>query len=242
MRIDYREPRQSPAAARTAPSRERKSGSSMFGWLLVSVVMLVVGFGAGFGFGWYFSQQSAKKAFRAALEQQSLESMPADLQQNLINKDKQTTEAAPQQASPAEPLPLSFFENLPKGAKETQPVLGSGINEQPAPAKSTVAPKQPATEEKPVAAEPAQPKQPQESKPQAATYLVQVASLSSLKDAEATKARLATKGYSATIAEVDLGEKGYWYRIRVGRHLDINTATEIASKIGDGATVVPDRN
>lgn len=240
MRIDYREPRQSPAAARTAPGRERKSGN-MFGWLLASVVMLVVGFGSGFGFGWYFSQQSAKKAFRAALEQQSLESLPADSQQNLINKDTQTTEAAPQQASPAEPLPLSFFENLPKGAKETQPVLGSGINEQPAPAKNAVA-KQLTTEEKPVAAEPAQPKQAQDNKPQTTTYLVQVASLSSLKDAEATKARLATKGYSATIAEVDLGEKGYWYRIRVGRHLDINAATEIASKIGDGATVVPDRN
>jgi cell division protein FtsN len=213
----------------------------MFGWLLAYVVMLVVGFGSGFGFGWYFSQQSTKKGFRAALEQQSLESQPADSQQKPASKESQEAVAAPNQASPSEPLPLSFFENLPKGSKETRPVLGSGINEQPVPAKNTAA-SQPTTEEKPVATDPVQPKQPQDNKPQTATYLVQVASLSSLKDAEATKARLATKGYSATIAEVDLGEKGYWYRIRVGRHLDINAATDIASKIGDGATVVPDRH
>jgi len=128
MRIDYSEPRQSYTIP--SPSRQRPSNGFSGAKLVAVVILSGLLFGSGFGTGWYFSQQSAKKAFRAAMEQQSLETgakggpqavlTPAGPAQQPISPSAPTTgqpgAAAPSSSHPE--LPLSFFDNLPKGQKK----------------------------------------------------------------------------------------------------------------------------
>lgn len=246
MRIDYSEPRQAVGSASTRHGKPPRKGVTA-GVLFVALFMFAVGAVSGFGYGWYLSQQSAKKAFKAAMEQQSLETLqkeqkgggrlqPETAAQPLPSEqpaaatvggaEKGDKGKGVTQAAPAEDVPLSFFESLPKGQKQT--VLGSGINEKP---------KQQPTVAQPVAA-PAAPLKPAVD---SGVYLVQVASFSTQKDADAAKAKLATKGYSATIQEISLADKGVWYRVRVGHRLDKEAAMEIAGRIGGGAKVVPDQ-
>lgn len=261
MRIDYREPRQYGSGS-TGHVPQRKTGRSSSVTVVMVLILLSIGFGLGFATGWHFSQKSAKKAFRAAMEQQSLESQSGQPQTAPGAPSVTTTATAtplagqqtapqasgaghdpkmqgPVPASPAAPVPLSFFDNLPRGQKQT--VLGSGINEKPKPEAPPPAVPQPVQKPvmQPVTPVPAAPKP--AAAPPASGFVVQVASFNNKKEAEATRARLAAKGYSATLSEVELNDKGTWYRVRIGRHLEKEAAVEIASKIGGGAKVVPDQ-
>jgi len=237
MRIDYSEPRQSygSSANNTPRKSDSQSGSSFLIYLLLGGVIFIVGFGTG----WFFSQKDAKRAFRAAMEQQSLESSKKQPDHQQQQPPQPATAAPtapqpgqpPQQAAPTGKVPLSFFESLPKGQKQT--VLGSGINEKPKPAPATAA--QPLAQPAATAAKPA------ETKSANAGYIVQVAAFNSAKEAESAKSRLSSKGYSASVIEINLNEKGTWYRVRVGRHLEKESATEIATRIGGGAKILPDQ-
>ena len=259
MRIDYREPRQYGSGT-TGQTPQRKTGRSSSSTMAMVLLLLSVGFGLGFATGWHFSQKSAKKAFRAAMEQQSLESLAKQTQTAPGAPSETTPPTAGQQqtaaqpanaahdpkvhgpapASPAAPVPLSFFDNLPRGQKQT--VLGSGINEKPKPVPPPAAIPQPVSKQvtQPVTPAPAAPK-PAAVPPSASGFVVQVASFNNRKEAEATRTKLAAKGYSATLSEVELNDKGTWYRVRIGRHLEREAAAEIATKIGGGAKVVPDQ-
>ncbi len=252
MRIDYSEPRQSYTSS-PGPSRQRSSNGAPNAKLIGLGLLAALLFGSGFGIGWYFSQQSAKRAFRAAMEQQSLESAPKNATQTQTQPPP--TVVPPGKTSPTSPntngqpqpqrqnqptatgangQPLSFFENLPKGQKNT--VLGSGINEKAKPAPPP--PPQPDTQaaaKKTEAAQTAKPASP------AAGYLVQVASYSTRKDADILKARLIVKGYAATVTETSLNDKT-WYRVRIGRHLEKEAASQIANQLAMGARVVPDQD
>lgn len=264
MRIDYSEPRRSYVSTPGGPISHRSSGGS---GNTVLVGVLVAGglmFAVGFGTGWYFSQQSAKKAFRAAMEQQSLESAPKD--------DKKAAQPVAPAATPAQPgatptvaapgtqagasqpgsapaatapnQPLTFFDNLPKGQKNA--VLGSGINEKPKPTPPAAPTNAPQPAVKPPAGTPAaagaKPAETAKPAPQASGYVVQVASFNSRKDADALKAKLAAKGYAAAISETNLNDKGTWFRVRIGRHLDKEAATQIANQLMSGAKVLPDQD
>jgi cell division protein FtsN len=144
---------------------------------------------------------------------------------------------------------LSFYKNLPSGQKNN--ALGSGINTRDdKPGKQPLQAAIPAN-----LAIPAQPQNVTENKRpptpaavekitghrDANTFTVQVASLSLKSEAEALKNKLASKGYSVHIAESNQGIKGTWYRVRVGRGLEPEAAKELASKLGKGAMVVPDK-
>lgn len=255
MRIDYSEPRQSYTVP--PPSRHRPQSGISGAKLIALAVCGGLLFGSGFGVGWYFSQQAAKKAFRAAMEQQSLETAAKGgaLPPTAAPPDG----IAQQQASPAAPaatqpgvappashpeLPLSFFDNLPKGQKNT--VLGSGINERPkatppvtAPAPQTAsqaaAPSD--TAKKPEPAQPATVK----PAPKPTGFVVQVASYSNRKDADGLRSRLSAKGYAAVVSETTLEGKT-WYRVRIGRHLDKEAATQISNQLMMGAKIVPDQD
>jgi len=69
-------------------------------------------------------------------------------------------------------------------------------------------------------------------------YVVQVASYQSRAEAEAVKVRLADAGLQAYIVESALRDRGTWYRVRVGRHLDQATAAELAVRAGKNAIVI----
>lgn len=261
MRIDYSEPKKSCSSAQPSQSRPRKESSG--GVLIAAFISGLLCLGIGFGSGWMLSQRSAKKGFKAAMEQQSLENSPQQA------KTQQTTQqpAAPaptrQQQSdspatmsttpggkqPASDPPLSFYKTLPSGQKSN--VMGSGINtkddkpaKQPLQAAMPTNLTRPATppdddnaQKQPNLSTPAKPASRQDSN----GFTVQVASYSLRSEAETLRSKLTTKGYNVGIVESHLGDKGTWYRVRVGKRLDPDAAKELAGKLGKGAIAIPDK-
>jgi cell division septation protein DedD len=252
MRIDYSEPKKSYVTSQGS-ARPRKEPARLFTSVLV--VTCVITFIAGFGSGWFLSQKSAKKSFQAATEQNSLENSPrkeaappkpALVVQPLPQPQQQPDTAATQQPPPppvtsSEP-PLSFYKTLPSGQKGN--VLGSGINTKDEKAKQPLQAPIPANVTKPPAAEPQKPATEKPAVTETTTagsgFTVQVASFPLKSEAETLKTKLAGKGYNVTVSESHLGDKGTWYRVRVGRKLDQEAAKELAGKLGKGALVIPD--
>lgn len=253
MRIDYSEPKQSSAGQTYAGGAQNRPRPRKEPVGLMKAMIVVTGiamFAAGFGTGWVLSQRAAKKAFQAATAQASLESNPAPV--------KQVQPAAPQPSTPSPTTPatqaptpppepaLSFYKALPSGQKNT--VLGSGINEE-------VKPKQPlqaampsnlarpqAPAEKGAADKPVSNQDKGAARPSESGFTVQLASFSLRSEAETLRSKLAGKGYNAVINESNQGDKGVWYRVRVGRKLEQEAARELAAKLGKGAIVIPDRD
>lgn len=265
MRIDYSEPKKSCSSSLPSGHNRPRRESSGGGVLAVALISGLLCLGIGFGSGWMLSQRSAKKAFKAAMEQQSLENSP---QQTIVQpsvqqpavpaphapavaQQPQTGGPAPTDKTPA-PIdpPLSFYKTLPSGQKNT--ALGSGINpKSDKPGKQPLQAAMPGNITRPAPPEnedsaQKQPAQPAPAKPvshqEPGGLTVQVASYNLKSEAETQRSKLAAKGYNATIVESFLGSKGTWYRVRVGKRLDAAAAKELADKIGKGAIVIPDKD
>jgi len=264
MRIDYSEPKKSYVAS-PGGNRPRKEPAGRL--TAIIVVSVMAAFAAGFGTGWFLSQRAAKKSFQAAMEQTSLESSPQ--QGNAQPKQapppkpaepvptqppqaQQQTGATPNGQTMPEP-PLSFYKTLPSGQKNN--VMGSGINatddkgKQPLqatiPSNVLRQSQQGADAAKPDGEKPAAGK-PAGNKParqdSAAGFTVQVASYVLKSEADAVRGKLAGKGYNVYIVESNQGDKGLWYRVRVGRRLEQEAAKELCGKLGKGSIVIPDRD
>lgn len=267
MRIDYSEPKKSCTSPQTGHNRPRNESSGSL--VAVVIIACLLSLGVGFGSGWVLSQRYAKKGFKAAMEQQSLENSPRqavvqpsppkpqavapltqDISQQSAPGGSQAQPAASGVQATPEP-PLSFYKNLPSGQKNN--VLGSGIN-----AKDEKPAKQPL--QAAIPANLAKPSQPQganeNTRPAipvtaektssrqgtANTFTVQIASLSLKSEAETLKSKLVNKGYNVYILESNQGSKGTWYRVRVGRGLEQDAAKELAGKLGKGAMAIPDKD
>lgn len=250
MRIDYSEPKQSYVTGQIK-TRPRKEPNRFFS--AVVIVTALTAFIGGFGAGWFFSQKAAKKAFQAATEQASLESSrPApQAPQNPPPLQPAAVQAQPPQATPVPPPhvagepPLSFYKNLPNGQKGN--VIGSGINNRGEASKQPIQAAIPSNLVKPAENNQGdQPEQSQEKSAQPAAsgsgFTVQVGSYTLRSEAESLKSKLASKGYNVSVSESNQGDKGTWYRVRVGRKLDKEAARELASKIGKGALVVSEKD
>ncbi|MDD2582619.1 MAG: SPOR domain-containing protein [Desulfuromonadaceae bacterium] len=256
MRIDYSEPKKSSCGSpQTSQNRPRKKSSG--GILIVVVITGILCLVIGFGSGWMLSQRAAKNGFKAAMEQQSLENSPQQI--NSQTSQQQPVPPSPAQ-TPSPPAtggtqatanpPLSFYKTLPSGQKNN--VLGSGINSMDSkPAKqplqaaipANLSRSAPAQKDEDVQKQPAQVIQARTASRQDSNGLtVQVASYSLKSEAEVQRSKLAAKGYNATIAESHLGDKGTWYRVRIGKRLDPDAAKELAAKLGKGAIAVPDKD
>ncbi|HEY3309364.1 MAG TPA: SPOR domain-containing protein [Desulfuromonadaceae bacterium] len=259
MRIDYSEPKQAYVAQQTK-LRPRKEPPVR----LISVITIVTGvitFVAGFGSGWFFAQRATKKAFQAAITQTSLENSPKPpspppkvqppvegLQQPQPNPANQQTTPVPAAGQNNEPL--SFYKTLPSGQKGN--VIGSGINtkddkgKQPLQAAIPSNLNKPSTQAVENNKQPGDRPQPSPEKPAArqenSGFTVQVASYTLKSEAETLKHKLTGKGYNVTIIESNQGDKGTWYRVRIGRKLEQEAAKELAGKIGKGALAIPDRD
>jgi cell division protein FtsN len=266
MRIDYSEPKQSCVAGPTkSKPRPRKEPVGMIAGLVVVTGMIA--FLTGFGTGWFFSQKSAKKSFQAATAQNSLEnapqlysapapppqSKPQPAQQPETGQMQPAPGGAAPQTGPGQTLPeppLSFYKTLPGGQKNN--IMGSGINtkdekgKQPLQAaipSNVIKQPQPAANSAIPVAEKNQPGDKSPAKTHdAGGFTVQVASYSLKSEAETAKNKLASKGYNVAIIESNQGEKGVWYRVRVGRKLDQDAAKELAGKLGRTAMVIPDHD
>ena len=260
MRIDYSEPKKAYVTPQ-GTSRPRKESTGYF--TIVLVVIGIITFVAGFGTGWFMSQKSAKKSFQAATEQNSLESSPVK-EPTLIPKPAQpalpaaTTQSQPgsttTQQAPAPPggvtgePPLSFYKTLPSGQKDN--VLGSGINAKEGRTKQPLQAPIPANLNRSYSSDPA--KQPADKSSSADkagskhydnnTFTVQVASYPLKSDAEIQKNRLAGRGYNVFVVESKQGDKGTWYRVRVGKKLEQEAARQLAGKLGRTALVIPDQD
>ncbi len=241
MVIDYSSQRP------VSKNRPRKQPAAIF------VVSLLVTAGAtfllGVGVGWLIFSPDRKSAVVSSAV-----------------SGKEGDSGAPGQAQPTpqakgkavEPS-LTFYETLPKGNRE---LMGSGLNlpkqadqpvakvaakPKPTPAAKTETPEQ--TQEKgkearvPVKeAEQAQAPAREAAKEGEgkAKYVVQVASYHVKKEAEEARDKLKAAGMAAYVVESNIPEKGTYYRVRIGRHLDQQAAREVADKAGKGSIVIPE--
>jgi cell division protein FtsN len=256
MRIDYSEPKKSCSSPQPTHIRPRKESSG--GVLAAAFISGLLCLGIGFASGWMLSQRSAKKGFKAAMEQQSFENSQQQVKpQPLSPQPAPPTSTQQQQAAattPQSPIPgtsqgaadpqLSFYKTLPSGQKNN--VLGSGINaKEDKPAKQPLQAAIPTNLTRPVAPQSDDNTPIQTTKPvshqEATGFTVQIASCSLKSEAETYRTKLATKGYNVNIVESNQGEKGTWYRVHVGKRLDQDSAKELAKKLGKGAIVIPDK-
>lgn len=261
MRIDYNEPKKSYTSPQAIGNRTRKESSSplMLAVVITGIVCLAIGFGSG----WLLSQRYTKKGFLAAMEQQSLENSPQPAaapptappiapQATAPPQPSQPNGTTPPAATqPAPETPFSFYKNLPSGQKST--VLGSGINatantnmKQPLQAaipSNLSKSAHPQTAPTPAAAKPVAPAPPEKAaaRPETESFTVQIASYGLKSEADTMKSKLASKGYSAYVVESNQGDKGIWYRVRVGKKLEQEAAKELAAKLGKGAIPIPDK-
>ncbi len=256
MRIDYSEPKKA-YVTHQGTSRPRKEPAGIFTTIIVVTALFT--FIAGFGTGWFFSQKSAKKSFQAANEQNSLENSPkteatpplkpVQTAQPVVISQPQPDSAAAQQTSTgngvASDPPLSFYKSLPSGQKGN--VLGSGINTKDDKTKQPLQAAIPTNLARPPAADASKTPddKPAGTDKQTAkstgNLTVQVASFPLKSEAETLKNKLAGKGYNAFIVESHQGDKGIWYRVRVGKKLDQEAAKELAGKLGRTALVIPEK-
>ena len=257
MRIDYSEPKKSYVTAQGS-ARPRKEPGSYFSTVLVIAAVII--FVAGFGTGWFLSQKSAKRSFQAATEQKSLENSPKQEAAPLpkpapqpqpaaqpLPQDPAATQQPPAASGTQTEPPLSFYKTLPSGQNGN--VLGSGINARDDKTKQPLQAaipanlyKHPAADtQKPAADKPAGSEKPAARTPEGNSFTVQVASFPLKSEAETLKSKLAGKGYNVFISESNQGDKGTWYRVRVGRRLDQEAAKELAGKLGKAALVIPDK-
>lgn len=235
-------------------NRPRKQPAGIFIFMLVGAV--VTSFAAGLLTGWLFFRPSGTN--QAA--RQPLAVAP--------NQKVNGASLPPTQAQPSgQEVPLTFYQTLPHGGKA---VIGSGlnpkkyddsitkksINQPPSPVqqpqKTEASPVEPRPDEhsdrsvQPVdATKHAAPNEDKESTvkkhpPVNATFSVQAVSSRDKRDAEAVKNRLEAKGLAAYIVESKLADRGVWYRVRLGRHLDQSEANELAAKAGKGAIIIPE--
>lgn len=249
MRIDYSEPKKSYVTPQ-GPNRARKEPVGLF--TIVLIVTGVLTFMAGFGTGWFLSQKSAKKSFQAATEQNSLENAPKKEPAVAPIPPQPIQPAANPQPNPAAAQspaatagttndpPLSFYKTLPNGQKGN--VLGSGINTKEDHSKQPLQASMPTNLNKPATSDST--KLPTEKtaarNSENSTFTVQVASFPLKSEAETQKAKLAAKGHNAFIVESNQGDKGIWYRVRVGKRLEQEAAKDLAGKLGKTALVIPD--
>jgi cell division septation protein DedD len=259
MRIDYSEPKKAYVTSQ-GPSRPRKEPAGLFTTLIIVTGIII--FIAGFGTGWFLSQKSAKKSFQAATEQNSLENSkkkepvpapkaPQPVQQATTPQpqpDPATAQQPPTTPGAATDPPLSFYKTLPSGQKGN--VLGSGINTKDDRSKQPLQAAIPANLNKPTTIDPTKPptEQPVTSDKTIpkhsgnSSFTVQVASFPLKSEAETLKNKLAAKGYHVFIVDSNQGEKGTWYRVRVGKKLEQEAAKELAGKLGKSALVIPERD
>ena len=250
MAIDYREHKA------VSKNRPRKQPAGIF--FLSLFVAVITAYTLGMVTGWLVFRPARQNSadIRTAPHDANVKGVEAPAKSQ--NQPAEGPGGAAQ-----EPL-LTFYERLPKGNRD---LMGSGLNTTKPPEQipARVIPRQPPAPEAKEAApveKTKQSKEParvpvkspdisagketpaRESLPKEdegkVKYIVQVASYHERKEAEAVRDRLKADGFPAYMIESNVPEKGIFYRIRIGRHLDQKAAHEMAEKAGSGAIVIPE--
>jgi cell division septation protein DedD len=243
MRLDYNDKKGGRETVERKPlpkNRPRKEPVGMFA--LLSVLVLVLTFGAGVATGWFFFKFKGNAAPAAVVAQPVKQVEPAP-----------PPHQAGQPGQPGQPAPeppLTFYKTLPAGGKG---VMGSGMNLKlpaAAPAAPRTAPAAPQappqpqgakqeSQDKPEGQEKAENQEKQEKpEKQELRYLVQIASYRDKQEADQAQAKLSAKGMAVYVVESRLADKSVWYRLRIGRHLTKAEAEQLAAKAGKGSAVI----
>jgi cell division septation protein DedD len=161
-------------------------------------------------------------------------------------QDRQTAQLppAPDQAQIAAPETTPATPPKPEAVAVKEPPLSVAKSLVP-PAAPTVSkpapPPAPATEQV-ASAEPA----PSTAKAPAGAYVLQIGAYKSDEEASAAwrtyhaKHASLLSGYSEDVKKVDLGEKGTWYRLRVGSFMDKDAAKGLCAKLtAEGGACFP---
>jgi cell division septation protein DedD len=254
MAIDYREHKA------VSKNRPRKQPAGIFFFALFVAVMIA--YTLGLVTGWLVF----RPAQRSSADSQTA---PADANMKGGETTAKSQNLPAEVSGGAAPEPqLTFYETLPKGNRDlmgsglntsrppeqlparlaTTPPVSAVKEAQPAETAKQYreAAKVPArTAETPVVKESPAKDIPSREAPvkeddAKGKYVVQVASYHVKKEAEAVRDRLKADGIPAYIVESNLQEKGIFYRVRVGRHMDQKAANEMAGKAGGGAIVIPE--
>lgn len=160
--------------------------------------------------------------------------------------------AEPQKPAAAKPAPAAKPTTASAPPKSVAALIQQANSEPPKPAAK--APAKPAAPPTPAAATGA-PRalggQMAAAAPAAAAsgaYVLQIGSYKSQADAEAAWKSYKTRhagllsGYSDNIQQADLGEKGTWYRLRIGGFSDKEVATALCDRLkADGGACIPGR-
>jgi cell division septation protein DedD len=250
MVLDYREHKA------VNKNRPRKQPVGIFFFSLL--IAVVVAFTLGVVTGWLVFRPSSR------ISADNRAAVSADVNQKGAEAPAPgKPQLSPEPSGKTQDPILTFYETLPKGSKG---VIGSGVNPakpaENAPAKASPPPKpapvaKPAppaeTEQQAREAVKAPAKSPEPSTPKETAvskegpvkendgkkkFVVQVASYHVKKEAEELRDQLKTNGIAAYIVESNVSEKGTLYRVRVGKHLDLASAHELAGKTGRGSILI----
>jgi cell division protein FtsN len=253
MVIDYSEHKP------VSKNRPRKQPASIF--LFSLFVAVSIAFALGVATGWLIFHPAHKSGADMA-------NASAGVNQKAETAAPNQVQAPAEPAGKAMEPSLTFYETLPKGNRElmgsglnlpksaaqtpakTPPkmkpaTVAKEADLQESPVNNKDAAKQPA-QNKEAAKPPAKSTEPPAGKETAvreegkAKFVVQVSSYHQKNEAEEARDRLKENGISAYIVESNIPEKGTWYRVRVGRHLDQQKAREMADKAGKGAIIIPE--
>ena len=173
-------------ARRTTQPRELVRLSPLQFSLSVSIVVILLG-GAGLAGYFYGLKQAARTAAQALSE-------PVPGEETGSDPHVEGSDAA-----------VTFYSAL------TEPRKDPPVAKAPEPAKPALKP----VEEKPGAPTAVVPDTGQ-SVPDGRSILLQVASYKDQISAQKLLEELSSDGYSGTVVQADLGERGVWFRVRVG--------------------------
>lgn len=142
----------------------------------------------------------------------------------------------PAQAAPSAPATAPPRSLMPQAAPVVKPAPAPvKVAEKPTPAPVKVAEKTPTPKETPVA-----------SVSTNGSYVLQIGSFKSQADADTAWKNFQGKhaslvgGYGPNVVKVDLGEKGTWYRLRMGPFSSKDGAVATCAKLSaDGASCIP---
>ena len=173
-------------------------------------------------------------------------------------------QTAPENTGKVKEPMLTFYETLPKGNRE---LIGSGLNmprpgepqsirpvppQRPVPAAKETPPSEIAAKPREAVKATDKPNENTGEKRTAAReapakgddgkgkFAVQIASYHVKKEAEELRDRLKASGIPAYIVESTITDKGTFYRVRAGRHLEQKAAQEMAEKTGKGSIIIPE--
>jgi cell division septation protein DedD len=255
MAIDYREHKS------VSKNRPRKQPAGIFFFSIF--VAVIIAYTLGLVTGWLVFRPAQRESADSRTN-------PADANIKGAGTPAQGPALPAEGSNGAAPEPmLTFYDRLPKGnrdllgsglnasrppeetsARVAPPPPAPAVKEEAQPAETATKPKEankvPARPAETAVAKDAPAKEssaketPAREDAAKVRYIVQVASYHVKKEAEELRDRLKAGGLPAYIVESNLAEKGTFYRVRVGRHLDQKAAQETAAKAGGGAIVIPE--